>query len=790
MDRKKYADTARLAAAESAVLLRNEKRVLPLKDGEKIAVFGRIQFDYYRSGTGSGGMVNVPYETNILDSLKKTKKYRIDEKVEKVYREWVEKHPFDRTFIEKDFWMIEPWAQEEMPVTEEMTAEAAGRNDVALIIFGRTAGEERDSLPEKGSWYLSEKEEKLLQFVTDYFSKTIVILNTAGIMDMQWVEKYQPEAVLYVWQGGMEGGNAAVDLLSGNATPSGKLCDSIAWQLEDYPAWGNFGSDKANIYQEDIYVGYRYFETFAPEKVQYPFGYGLSYTAFEWKTASIQSFISTNGKMGICIDAEVKNTGDTFGKEVLQVYLEKPQGSLGNPVRELVGFAKTGNLEPGEVEDVKIPIKKEQLASYDDGGKTGHKSAWVIEKGEYRFYTGNSSRNLRYTGSYEQKETEMIRQLEEALAPVKPFQRLIPHLEKQKMQTVYEEVPIRTTNLAERMQMNREILCRKKSGQYRGNQGWKLEDVKNTKISMEKFLSQISNEALACLVRGEGMRSPKVTSGTAAAFGGVTDELKSYGIPIGCCADGPSGIRRDDGHQAFSIPIGTALACTFNLPLTEVLFEWMGKELAENQIELLLGPGMNIHRYPLNGRNFEYFSEDPLLSGMMAAAEIRGMEKAGVSGTLKHFAANNQETARVDCEAIVSERALREVYLRGFEIALWYSHPWAIMSTYGPINGIWTASNYDLLTTVLRKEWGFDGLVMTDWEARMNEEHMPPSVRNTSAMIRAQNDLYMIVDDSKKNPKKDNTMEALEDGRLSREELLRSAANICNVLMHISHEMR
>lgn len=577
MDRKKYADTARLAAAESAVLLRNEKSVLPLKEGEKIAVFGRIQFDYYRSGTGSGGMVNVPYETNIPDSLKETKKYRIDEKVEKVYREWVGTHPFDRTFIEKDFWMIEPWAQEEMPVTEELAAEAAGRNDVAILIFGRTAGEERDSLPEKGSWYLSETEEKLLQYVTEYFQKTVVILNTAGIMDMQWVEKYQPETVLYVWQSGMEGGHAAADLLSGKVTPSGKLCDSIAWQLEDYPAWENFGSDVANIYQEDIYVGYRYFETFAPEKVQYPFGYGLSYTTFDWKTDAVQSCTAAGDQVEICIETEVKNTGDTFGKEVIQVYLEKPQGSLGNPVRELVGFAKTGNLEPGEVETVRIPIKKEQLASYDDGGITGHKSAWVIEKGEYRFYTGNSSRNLSYTGSYEQKKTEVFRQLEEALAPVKAFQRLVPHFEEQKIQAGYEEVPVRTINLEERMHKDRTVLHRKKAGQYCGNRGWKLEDVKNTKISMEKFLSQISNEELSCLVRGEGMRSPKVTSGTAAAFGGVTDELKSYGIPIGCCADGPSGIRRDDGHQAFSIPIGTALACTFNLPLTEVLFEWMEK---------------------------------------------------------------------------------------------------------------------------------------------------------------------------------------------------------------------
>lgn len=781
MDWKGYAKTARLAAAESAVLLRNENAALPLTAGEKIAVFGRIQFNYYRSGTGSGGMVNVPYETNILDALKESGKCRIDEKVEKIYRDWLKEHPFDRTFIEKDFWCIEPWSQEEMPVTENMVAEAAGRNTVAIVIIGRTAGEERDSLPEKGSWYLSETEEDLISKVTDYFQKAIVVLNTANIIDMSWVELYHPSSVLYIWQGGMEGGNAAADILLGSVNPCGKLSDSIASSLSDYPSDSNFGGKKENVYQEDIYVGYRYFETFSPDNILYPFGFGLSYTEFEWQVKKSQMSAS-EGDISIAIC--VKNVGNREGKEVLQVYLEKPQGKLGHPKKELAGFAKTKLLRPGDLQTINFFISKEQLSSYDDSGQTGHKSAWVIEEGTYTFYVGNSSRNVKKAGNITWIRTEVIKQLEEVLAPVEDFERLKPVPNGQSYLCGYEKAPKRTVDLQERIRENRPG-----AEAYFGNKGWKLKDVKESKVTMKEFLSQIPDEDLACLVRGEGMRSPKVTSGTAAAFGGVTDTLKSYGIPIGCCADGPSGIRRDDGHQAFSIPIGTALACTFNTPLVEELFTWMGKELAENKIELLLGPGMNIHRHPLGGRNFEYFSEDPLLSGKMAAAQIRGIGRSGMSGTLKHFAANNQETARTDCNCVVSERALREIYLKGFQIALEESRPQAIMSTYGPVNGIWTAGNYDLLTTVLRKEWGYDGLVMTDWEARMNEEGHPASEKNTAIMIQAQNDLYMIVEDSLSNSKEDNTLEGIRTGKISRGELVRSAANICRTLMRMGIEL-
>ena len=425
MDWNGYAKTARLAAAESAVLLRNENDALPLAAGEKVAVFGRIQFHYYRSGNGSGGMVNVPYETNVLDALKESGQCSIDQTVENIYREWLKNHPFDRTFIEKDFWYVEPWAQEEMPVSESMVAEAAGKNTSALIVIGRTAGEERDSLPERGSWYLSEVEEDLIRKVTEYFPKTIVVLNTANIIDMSWVETYQPSSVLYIWQGGMEGGNAAADILLGRVNPCGKLSDSIASSLSDYPSDSNFGDKKENVYQEDIYVGYRYFETFAPDKILYPFGFGLSYTKFEWQMMDSQMF-DVNGD--VSIEVCVKNVGSKEGKEVLQVYVEKPQGKLGNPRKELAGFVKTEMLQPGDYQTINFFITREQMSSYDDSGKSGHKSAWVIEKGTYTFYVGNSSQNVEKVGDITLPETKIIKQLEEVLAPIKSFKRIKPIL--------------------------------------------------------------------------------------------------------------------------------------------------------------------------------------------------------------------------------------------------------------------------------------------------------------------------------------------------------------------------
>ena len=290
---------------------------------------------------------------------------------------------------------------------------------------------------------------------------------------------------------------------------------------------------------------------------------------------------------------------------------------------------------------------------------------------------------------------------------------------------------------------------------------------------------------LCALVRGEGMCSPKVTPGTAGAFGGLSPKLQALGIPAICCADGPSGIRMDCGTQAFLLPSGTCLACSFNETLISDLYAWTGQEMRRNRIDLLLAPGMNLHRHPLNGRNFEYFSEDPLLTGKMAAAVIKGLQSSGVSGTIKHFACNNQEYRRNDAETVVSERALRELYLKGFAIALRESGAFSIMTTYGPVNGLWTSSNYDLLTTILRQEWGYHGVVMTDWWAKGNQEGTDGSQQEVAAMIRSQNDLYMVTSGAENNGNGDNLHVSLEAGTLTIGELQRSAANICRAILRL-----
>ena len=279
------------------------------------------------------------------------------------------------------------------------------------------------------------------------------------------------------------------------------------------------------------------------------------------------------------------------------------------------------------------------------------------------------------------------------------------------------------------------------------------------------------------------MCSPKVTPGTAAAFGGVTDKLLHFGIPVGCCSDGPSGIRMDCGAKAFSIPSGTCLACTWNNVVVKELFNWVGMELRGWRIDSLLGPGMNIHRHPLNGRNFEYFSEDPFLTGKMAVVQLRGLRESGIAGTVKHFCANNREFHRRQIDSVISERALREIYLRGFEIAVREGAATSVMTTYGSVNGAWTSSQYDLLTTILRGQFGFGGIVMTDWDAYGSEENEPGSRTQTAAMIRAQNDLVMVTESAQDNTSSDDTAQGLARGQITRGELQRAAYNICRFLL-------
>ncbi len=767
LDLNRYASLARAAAAEGCVLLENKNNALPLKKGEKIAVYGRAAFNYYKSGLGSGGLVNTRYVVGILDALKACEDITLDEALSGIYEEWLKENPYD----EGKGWGQVPWAQKEMPVTEEML-KAAERTDAALVIIGRTAGEDQDNHDEPGSYRLAKEEEDLIAGVCGAFERVIVVLNVGNIIDMSWVKKYQPQAVLYAWQGGQEGGNGVLDVLTGAVNPCGKLTDTIAEEISDYPSDKNFGDLEKNYYKEDIYVGYRYFETFAREKVLYPFGYGLSYTTF-----GTESKIEEKGDF-VKVTAVVTNTGAAAGKEVVQVYVKAPQGKLGNPARKLAGFAKTGILAPGEKETATVEVPKYDFASYDDSGVTGHKSCYVLEEGAYAFYAGSDVRSAAFAGSYEQAFT-VLEELQEAYAPTESFERMkAQEQEDGSFKAVMEKVPVRTVNPRERLIANRPAEI-----PYTGDKGWQLVDVLDGKVSMDDFVAQMSDGELITIFRGEGMCSPRVTPGIAAAFGGVSDGLLKLGIPAAGCSDGPSGIRMDCGTKAFSMPNGTALGCTFNLSLVRELYEMAGQELRLNKIDSLLGPGMNIHRHPLNGRNFEYISEDPYLTGKISAAQLLGMDKFGIAGTVKHFCANNQEAARRKTDAEISERALREIYLKGYEIAVKEGKARSVMTTYSSVNGLWTAGSYDLNTTILRKEWGFDGIVMTDWWADANYEGKPFDHQAKAPMLAAQNDLYMVTLRPADNPENDDLQQKLEEGYITRGELQRGAKNILGFIL-------
>ena len=768
-----YEKTAREMVAEGLVLLKNDNKALPLKQGETVSVFGRMQNHYYKSGTGSGGMVNVAKVVGILDALNECKDVNVNQKLAETYAAWDKEHPVELGLG----WGQEPWSQAEMPVTEELVQEAAGESDSAIVIIARTAGEDKDNTLEKGAFMLTDIETDMLRLVRENFQKMVVLLNVGGLIDMSFLDTISPDACMYVWQGGMVGGYGVVDVLVGDVSPSGKLTDTIAYDIKDYPAYDNFGGEERNFYAEDIYVGYRYFETFAKDKVRYPFGYGLSYTDFKIgvKHASLDF---EKGVANICV--KVTNTGKRLGKEVVQVYGEMPQGRLGKPSRVLIDFAKTKELVPGLSDELKFEIPLDRMASFDDSGATGHRNCYVLEAGDYTIHVGNSIRNTTECLFFELAETVELQKLQEALAPYEKFDRMKPFCDENGMMLIeYEETPLVTVDMYDRreQELPEEI-------PVTGDKGITLLDVREGKATMDEFIAQFDDEDLACFVRGEGMGSSLVTAGTASAFAGVSPNLIAHKIPSVCCDDGPSGMRLDSGMKAFSLPNGTLCGCSFNKELNTRLYALLGLEMTANKVEVLLGPGMNIHRHPLNGRNFEYFSEDPYLTGSIATAQLEGLKSSGVSGTIKHFCGNNQEYHRHTMDSVISQRALREIYLKGFEIAVKSGYADSVMTTYGLVNGLYTAGSYDLNTTILRNEWGFTGVVMTDWWASINRRGVEPDANDFATMIQAQNDMYMCCPDGSKNMGGDNVIEALHDGRILRAELQRIAKNVCNFAMN------
>lgn len=763
---------ARKVAADGAVLLKNENNCLPFKKGDVISIFGRTQSCYIKSGTGSGGCVNVDYIVDIPAGLKNSGVVKVNEKLEKVYAKWVEKHPYD----DGHGWNLIPWAQVEMPLSDKVVTEAAAESDAALVILGRNAGESRDNHSGGGSYELNRDEAAMLKKVTEKFDRVCVALNAGNVIDMKWVDKYGVEAVIYIWQGGQEGGNAVADVLCGKVNPSGKLADTIAKNLKDHYVMKNFGDRENNIYAEDIYVGYRYFETFAQDKVLYPFGFGLSYTTFEKKLVSYSSTPKY-----VTLEVEVTNTGDVAGKEVVEIYVEAPQGKLGKPRRVLVAFEKTKLLAKGESQTLKIKFSTYRFASYDDGGYTGHKSCYVLEKGVYGICLGGDVRAAEKVCEYKVSRIRVVEKCTEACAPVTPFKRLTARNRRGGgISASLKDVPLRTVPVSEKIKADQASLP---EFAYTGDKGIKLVDVYEGRADLDSFMQQLDNHRLAAIVKGEGMCSPKVTPGTGGAVGGLSEQITEYGIPPICVTDGPSGIRMDGGGRATSLPSGTLLACTWDPAIVEKMYTLLATEMYAYNIDCLLGCGMNIHRSPLNGRNFEYFSEDPVLTGIIAAANCRGILKGGNTITIKHYLANGQETNREHNDSIVSERAVREIYAKGFEIAIKDGAVRAVMTSYNLINGIHGASNYDATKVLMRDEWGYDDLIMTDWWAHMSEEGDRANESKTkfAEMLRAENDIYMVQNDSWNEC--GNIFEALESGFLTRAQLARCAKRVLRFIL-------
>jgi len=759
---------ARRAAAEGCVLLKNDGAMPLVADGS-VAVFGRCQLDWFYVGYGSGGDVHPPYRVNLMDGLRNAG-VKVDKCLADIYSHWCSS---EDNIADHGWWGHWPMSHPEMPLDTSVVEEAARNSETAIVVIGRAAGEDRENTLTPGSYYLTEVEKSVLDAVTTAFSRTIVVLNIGSIMDMAWIEDYGDgiSSVLLVWQGGMESGNAVADILTGKINPCGKLSDTVARSYEDYPSSGYFGGLEHNCYKEDIFVGYRYFDTFAPDRVLYPFGYGLSYTSF-----GISPLTLKQEDCKYILSAEVTNTGNQDGKEVLMLWCSAPQGVLGKASRVLAAYSKTKVLSPGETEMLSLSFDEKCIASFDDTGKSGFENAFVLEKGEYRLYLGSV-----YAGSIHIDQTKLIEQCEEICGVKEPFERMIATEENGKLLPGTEMLSHGKTDLRQRILANlpTEIAPT-------GDRGYKLSDVADGKASMAEFIAQLSDTELEALSRGEGcMGSALGVAGNAGAFGGILPSLREKGIPPVITADGPSGLRLR--KYCALLPSGTALACTWNNALVEELFTHIGIEMLKHSLDVVLSPGMNIHRNPLCGRNFEYFSEDPLLTGKMAAAVVRGVQSQGRSCCPKHFACNNQETKRNVNDSRVSQRALREIYLRGFEIVVKDAHPNCIMTSYNKINGVWSHYNYDLVTTLLRKEWGYKGLVITDWWMRKSASPEFPKLRDNAYRVRSQVDVLMPGDMGHLNKKYRSDGTLLKtlgktDG-ITRGELQRTAENVLRFII-------
>lgn len=782
---KEHITLSKDAAKEGMVLLKNEQHVLPLQTGAKVALFGKATFDYVKGGGGSGD-VTVAYTRNLYEGIKALKgKISVYEELADFYRENVkEQYKAGRV----------PGMTIEPQVPQELLQKAKAYTDTAVISICRFSGEgwDRKSIVETenkniwaseeemarrsaeifedGDFYLTHAEQEMVNTVKQNFARVMVVMNVGGMVDTSWFhDDAQIQSVLMAWQGGMEGGLATAELLAGEGNPSGKLSDTFARELNDYPSTYNFHeSEKYVEYTDDIYVGYRYFETIpgAKEKVNYPFGFGLSYTQFTLG----ESQISIEGDQIRCM-VSVTNTGAMAGKEVVQAYYGAPQGKLGKAARVLCAFAKTRLLQPGETQLMTLCWKIADMASYDDCGKVC-KSAYVLEQGEYRFYIGTSVRDAVENATvYTAAKDTVIQQLTSHLAPTSLTKRMLADGTYEELETT-EPVDTDANELEKMTTEEMEAFAPKTEGRARwrlwgdktpDKQHHFLIEAAEGKITLEEFMAQLSDEQLAELLGGQP------NTGVANTFG--FGNLPDYGVPNIMTADGPAGLRisPECGVCTTAWPCSTLIACTWNPEVAQQVGAAGGAEVKENNIAVWLTPAVNIHRSPLCGRNFEYYSEDPYLTGKMASAMVKGIQSNHVGATVKHFALNNKETNRKNSDSRASERAIREIYLKAFEIIVKEANPWAIMSSYNIVNGRRTSENHELLTDVLRGEWGFEGAVTTDWWT--NGEHYKE--------VAAGNDIKMATGFPER------LMEALHKGIITRAELETCAKRVLNLILKV-----
>ena len=790
------------AAEEGIVLLKNDKKILPLNISTKIGLYGAGAGKTVKGGTGSGD-VNNRSNISIYQGLKENGIQIVSEKwlanYESIYAEarraWKEKILEEAKFVENPFdaYAENPFA---MPEGRAVTAEDTVDAQTAIYVVSRISGEGKDRRRVEGDYYLSRREREDIRFLDAQKIPTVLILNSGGPVELTDIleETENICAVLNISQLGQRGGLALANVLLGKVTPGGKLTATWARRYEDYPCAEEYsylnGKLEREEYKEGIYTGYRYFDTFGVKPL-FPFGYGLSYTEMQIRFHGMK----TSGD-GVEVEAEVTNTGETFsGKEVVQVYVSLPQDESGKEYRRLAGFAKTKLLKPGEKELLKIRIDRKTLAYFSE-----EQHAWIAEKGYYAVWVGNSIASLTLAAMLEVPESVILDKTN--------------ILENQT--DITEEVYDRQ-NLSARTLKWKEKAENEKIGRYiyypepekRTECTCQPENKIPAKDLLPLFYGNIAG--ISSNLGAAGIRVPGSAGETTAAL------YEQYGVSPLIMADGPAGLRLQQNYEVdretdtvygigvlgslengylrtdeihenadryyqfcTAFPVGTALAQTWDTALVEKVGIAVAEEMEEFHIDLWLAPGLNIQRNPLCGRNFEYYSEDPLLSGTMAAAMTKGVQsRPGCGVTVKHFACNNQEDNRMGVDAQVSERALREIYLRGFEIAVKESRPVAIMSSYNLLNGVHAANSVDLCTAIVRKEWGFDGVIMSDWNTTVPEDGSIPW-----KCVTAGNDIIMPgnADDA------ENIRKAFEDGKLSEEVVRMCAGRILNLIHTLTAE--